>query len=101
MLVYVVVTALVFAEDALFVGFVLPGETAAVLVASSPARDGCSVMPANPIAFECHTSSRAGLYWGVGDKIKLQLSMLPDGHQLCRAERRYAVDSKGCTLHRE
>ena len=30
-LVYVVVTALVFAEDALFVGFVLPGETAAVL----------------------------------------------------------------------
>jgi membrane protein DedA with SNARE-associated domain len=29
--VYVVVTALVFAEDALFVGFVLPGETAAVL----------------------------------------------------------------------
>jgi membrane-associated protein len=30
-LVYLVVTALVFAEDALFVGFVLPGETAAVL----------------------------------------------------------------------
>jgi len=30
-LVYVVVAALVFAEDALFVGFVLPGETAAVL----------------------------------------------------------------------
>lgn len=30
-LVYVVVTLLVFAEDALFVGFVLPGETAAVL----------------------------------------------------------------------
>lgn len=30
-LVYVVVTGLVFAEDALFVGFVLPGETAAVL----------------------------------------------------------------------
>ena len=30
-LVYVVVTALVFAEDALFVGFVIPGETAAVL----------------------------------------------------------------------
>jgi membrane-associated protein len=29
--VYVVVTAVVFAEDALFVGFVLPGETAAVL----------------------------------------------------------------------
>ena len=29
--VYLVVTALVFAEDALFVGFVLPGETAAVL----------------------------------------------------------------------
>jgi membrane-associated protein len=29
--VYVVVTALVFAEDALFLGFVLPGETAAVL----------------------------------------------------------------------
>lgn len=31
LLVYVVVTALVFAEDALFVGFVIPGETAAVL----------------------------------------------------------------------
>ena len=31
MLVYVVVTALVFAEDALFLGFVIPGETAAVL----------------------------------------------------------------------
>ncbi len=30
-LVYVVIAALVFAEDALFVGFVLPGETAAVL----------------------------------------------------------------------
>jgi membrane protein DedA with SNARE-associated domain len=30
-LVYVVVTLLVFAEDAIFVGFVLPGETAAVL----------------------------------------------------------------------
>lgn len=30
-LVYVIVTTLVFAEDALFVGFVLPGETAAVL----------------------------------------------------------------------
>jgi LPXTG-motif cell wall-anchored protein len=30
-LVYAVVAALVFAEDALFVGFVLPGETAAVL----------------------------------------------------------------------
>lgn len=30
-LVYVVVAGLVFAEDALFVGFVLPGETAAVL----------------------------------------------------------------------
>jgi len=30
-LVYLVVAALVFAEDALFVGFVLPGETAAVL----------------------------------------------------------------------
>jgi membrane protein DedA with SNARE-associated domain len=30
-LVYVAVTALVFAEDALFVGFVIPGETAAVL----------------------------------------------------------------------
>ncbi len=30
-LVYVVVAALVFAEDALFVGFVLPGETAAIL----------------------------------------------------------------------
>ncbi len=30
-LVYVVVTALVFVEDALFVGFVIPGETAAVL----------------------------------------------------------------------
>jgi membrane-associated protein len=29
--VYVIVTTLVFAEDALFVGFVLPGETAAVL----------------------------------------------------------------------
>jgi membrane protein DedA with SNARE-associated domain len=30
-LVYVIVSCLVFAEDALFVGFVLPGETAAVL----------------------------------------------------------------------
>jgi len=30
-LVYIVVSLLVFAEDALFVGFVLPGETAAVL----------------------------------------------------------------------
>jgi membrane-associated protein len=30
-LVYLVVTALVFAEDAFFVGFVIPGETAAVL----------------------------------------------------------------------
>jgi membrane-associated protein len=30
-LIYVVVVALVFAEDALFVGFVLPGETAAVI----------------------------------------------------------------------
>jgi membrane-associated protein len=30
-LVYLLVAALVFAEDALFVGFVLPGETAAVL----------------------------------------------------------------------
>ena len=30
-LVYVVVAAVVFAEDALFVGFVLPGETAAIL----------------------------------------------------------------------
>ena len=31
MLVYLVVPALVFAEDALFVGFVIPGETAAIL----------------------------------------------------------------------
>jgi membrane protein DedA with SNARE-associated domain len=31
LLVYIVVAALVFAEDALFVGFILPGETAAVL----------------------------------------------------------------------
>lgn len=30
-LVYVLVTTLVFAEDALFIGFILPGETAAVL----------------------------------------------------------------------
>ena len=30
-LVYVLVGLLVFAEDALFVGFVIPGETAAVL----------------------------------------------------------------------
>ena len=36
-LVYLVVFALVFAEDAIFIGFVIPGETAAVLagVASS------------------------------------------------------------------
>jgi membrane-associated protein len=37
-LVYLVVTALVFAEDAIFVGFVIPGETAAVLGGVAAAR---------------------------------------------------------------
>lgn len=37
-IVYVTVAALVFAEDALFVGFVLPGETAAVLGGVSASR---------------------------------------------------------------
>ena len=37
-LIYLVVAALVFAEDALFVGFVIPGETAAVLGGVAAAR---------------------------------------------------------------
>jgi membrane-associated protein len=36
-LVYVLVGSLVFTEDALFIGFVLPGETAAILGGSTPA----------------------------------------------------------------
>ena len=45
-LVYLVVAALVFAEDALFVGFVIPGETAAVLggVAASRGNVGLAAM---------------------------------------------------------
>jgi membrane-associated protein len=35
-LVYLVVAALVFAEDAFFVGFVIPGETAAILGGGGP-----------------------------------------------------------------
>jgi membrane-associated protein len=42
-LVYVVVTALVFAEDAVFVGFVLPGETAAILGGVAAARGSVSL----------------------------------------------------------
>jgi membrane-associated protein len=42
-LVYLVVTALVFAEDAVFVGFVLPGETAAVLGGVAAARGNVSL----------------------------------------------------------
>lgn len=38
LLIYLVVAALVFAEDALFVGFVIPGETAAVLGGVAAAR---------------------------------------------------------------
>jgi membrane-associated protein len=42
-LVYVVVIALVFAEDAVFVGFVVPGETAAVLGGVAASRGTVSV----------------------------------------------------------
>ena len=42
-LVYLVVIALVFAEDAVFVGFVVPGETAAVLGGVAAARGSVSV----------------------------------------------------------
>lgn len=42
-LVYLVVAALVFAEDAVFVGFVLPGETAAVLGGVAAARGTVSL----------------------------------------------------------
>jgi membrane-associated protein len=42
-LVYVVVAALVFAEDAVFVGFVVPGETAAVLGGVAAARGNVSL----------------------------------------------------------
>ena len=42
-LVYLVVGALVFAEDAIFVGFVLPGETAAVLGGVAAARGNVSL----------------------------------------------------------
>src|ERR1700712_896235 len=37
-LIYLVIAALVFAEDAFFVGFVIPGETAAVLGGVAAAR---------------------------------------------------------------
>ena len=43
--VYLVVAAFVFAEDALFVGFVLPGETAAIL-GGVAAHDGRASLPA-------------------------------------------------------
>jgi membrane-associated protein len=45
---YVVVTALVFAEDALFIGFLLPGETAAILggVTASAHRTSLAAMMA-------------------------------------------------------
>jgi membrane protein DedA with SNARE-associated domain len=42
-LVYLVVTALVFVEDAVFVGFVVPGETAAVLGGVAAARGNVSL----------------------------------------------------------
>jgi membrane-associated protein len=42
-LIYLVVAALVFAEDALFVGFVIPGETAAVLGGVAAARGTVSL----------------------------------------------------------
>lgn len=44
-LVYVVVGLLVFAEDALFVGFVLPGETAAVLGGVAASRGHVALAP--------------------------------------------------------
>jgi membrane-associated protein len=43
-LVYLVVVALVFAEDAVFVGFVVPGETAAVLGGVAAARGNVSLI---------------------------------------------------------
>src|SRR5947209_20346498 len=48
LLVYLVVTALVFIEDALFVGFVVPGETAAILggVVASRGRVNVTVLAA-------------------------------------------------------
>ena len=42
--VYVVVGLLVFAEDAIFVGFVLPGETAAVLGGVDASRDHVNIV---------------------------------------------------------
>jgi membrane protein DedA with SNARE-associated domain len=43
-LVYVVVTALVFAEDAVFVGFLVPGETAAILGGVAASRGTVSLI---------------------------------------------------------
>jgi membrane protein DedA with SNARE-associated domain len=43
--VYAIVDALVFAEDALFVGFVLPGETAAILGGVAASRGHVSLIP--------------------------------------------------------
>ena len=43
-LVYVVVTALVFAEDAMFVGFLVPGETAAILGGVAASRGTVSLI---------------------------------------------------------
>jgi membrane protein DedA with SNARE-associated domain len=43
--VYAIVGALVFAEDALFVGFVLPGETAAILGGVAASRGHVSLVP--------------------------------------------------------
>jgi membrane-associated protein len=43
-LVYLVVTALVFAEDAVFVGFLVPGETAAVLGGVAASRGSVSLI---------------------------------------------------------
>src|SRR5215471_19265223 len=51
-IVYLVVGLLVFAEDALFVGFLLPGETAAILggVAASLSHVSLTVMSATVVA---------------------------------------------------
>jgi membrane-associated protein len=43
--VYAIVGALVFAEDALFIGFVLPGETAAILGGVAASRGHVSLIP--------------------------------------------------------
>lgn len=70
--VYLVVTLLVFAEDAIFVGFVVPGETAAVLGGVAASQDHLS-LPAMIVLVICAAIVGDSVGYEVGKRFGVRL----------------------------